>query len=201
MENKEQQEKIDEKKDKVKKKGGFNEFIKKLKSIKHIELIVAIIFIVIALLLYFTISDAVDKDNKVKDEISSTTLEQQVQSILSTIDGVGKSSVLITYKGSEKQVLAMQEETTTTSVSDSETNGNRTTTQTVTEKTPIMVTINGVTQPVVLQTYPAEIEGVVIVASGGDDVLVKMRIVDAVCTLLDIDTAKIKIFKMGENVK
>lgn len=200
MEEKNEIKKSEEKEEKVKKKGGFGEFIKKLKSIKHIELIVAIIFIVIALLLYFTISDVVDKGESPKEE-EQTSLEMQVQSILSTIDGVGASKVLITFKGSEKQVLAMQEETKTTSVTDSETNGNRTTTETVTEKTPIMVTINGVTQPVVLQTYRAEIDGIVVVADGGDDVLVKMKIVDAVCTLLNVDTAKIKIFKMNEKTK
>lgn len=199
MEEKKETNKIEEKEEKVKKKGGFSEFIKKLKSIKHIELIVAIIFIVIALLLYFTISDVVDKGESPKEE--QTSLEMQVQSILSTIEGVGSSKVLITFKGSEKQVLAMQEETKTTSVTDSETNGNRTTTETVTEKTPIMVTINGVAQPVVLQTFRAEIDGIVIVADGGDNVLVKMKIVDAVCTLLNVDTAKIKIFKMSEKNK
>lgn len=199
MEEKKETNKIEEKEEKVKKKGGFSEFIKKLKSIKHIELIVAIIFIVIALLLYFTISDVVDKGESPKEE--QTSLEMQVQSILSTIEGVGSSKVLITFKGSEKQVLAMQEETKTTSVTDSESNGNRTTTETVTEKTPIMVTINGVAQPVVLQTFRAEIDGIVIVADGGDNVLVKMKIVDAVCTLLNVDTAKIKIFKMSEKNK
>lgn len=199
MEEKKETNKIEEKEEKVKKKGGFSEFIKKLKSIKHIELIVAIIFIVIALLLYFTISDVVDKGESPKEE--QTSLEMQVQSILSTIEGVGSSKVLITFKGSEKQVLVMQEETKTTSVTDSETNGNRTTTETVTEKTPIMVTINGVAQPVVLQTFRAEIDGIVIVADGGDNVLVKMKIVDAVCTLLNVDTAKIKIFKMSEKNK
>lgn len=200
MEEKKETNKIEEKEEKAKKKGGFSEFIKKLKSIKHIELIVAIIFIVIALLLYFTISDVVDKGESPKEE-EQTSLEMQVQSILSTIEGVGNSKVLITFKGSEKQVLAMQEETKTTSVTDSETNGNRTTTETVTEKTPIMVTINGVAQPVVLQTFRAEIDGIVIVADGGDNVLVKMKIVDAVCTLLNVDTAKIKIFKMSEKNK
>ena len=40
------------------------------------------------------------------------------------------------------------------------------------------------------------IVGVVVVAQGGSDMRVKLRIIDAVCALLDVEGSKIKVYQM-----
>jgi stage III sporulation protein AG len=49
-----------------------------------------------------------------------------------------------------------------------------------------------------LQEKEPELEGVVIVCDGGDDVLVKKEITEAVSALFQIETHKIKVMKSKE---
>lgn len=65
----------------------------------------------------------------------------------------------------------------------------------------VLSNIDGVGNCDVLITYDDdnEICGVVVVADGGDNINVKVRIVDAVCTLVEVDGNKIKIYKMNKN--
>ena len=74
----------------------------------------------------------------------------------------------------------------------------------------ILSKIDGVGECQVLITYKAgeetqevgslnatdNIQGVVVVARGGNDVLTRIKIVNALCTLLKIDANKIQIFEM-----
>ena len=74
----------------------------------------------------------------------------------------------------------------------------------------ILSSIDGVGECEVLITYKAgqdtqevgalnstdNIQGVVVVAKGGNDVLTRIKIVNALCTLLKIDANNIQIFEM-----
>lgn len=40
------------------------------------------------------------------------------------------------------------------------------------------------------------VAGVVVVAQGGNDIRVKLRIIDAVCALLDVDGSRIRVYQM-----
>lgn len=111
-----------------------SKLFQKLKSIKHIEIIVAVIFAVIVLLIYLSSVNPVKKTQS----SASTNLEMRLESILSDIEGAGNVSVLINNTDNQ-------------------------------------------------------IDGVIIVASGADDVFVKMNILKAVETVLKIPTAQIEI--------
>lgn len=105
----------------------------KLKNIKHIEIIIAIIFAVIILLIYLSSTNLTSTSKS-----SSTNLESRLETILSDIDGAGNVSVLINDSNDQ-------------------------------------------------------IDGVIVVASGADNVFVKMNILKAVETVLKIPTAQIEI--------
>ena len=83
-----------------------------------------------------------------------------------------------------------------TTTTDSDSNSDRTVTNTTTTSKPVTVTVDGKEQPLVISKSPAKIEGIVVVAQGGDDVSVKIDIIDALCALLDVDGSKIKVYKM-----
>ena len=112
-----------------------SKLFQKLKNIKHIEIIVAVIFAVIIMLIYMSSLD----DNKSSKNSQGTNLEVRLESILSDIDGAGNVSVLINSSSDET------------------------------------------------------IDGVIVVASGAENIGVRLNILRAVETVLKIPTAQIEI--------
>ena len=73
----------------------FERFFKKLKSIKHIEILIAVLFGVILLTLYLTTINNVDKNSSSTSSGYSFQVESRLESVLSEIDGVGNVSVMV----------------------------------------------------------------------------------------------------------
>ncbi len=76
-------------------------WLEKFKNIKHIEIYVAIIFIVIIILIFFSNRSTKDKDKTIlTNEITVTQyidkLEEDLEKILSNISGVSNVNVMIT---------------------------------------------------------------------------------------------------------
>lgn len=80
-------------------KKGFK-WIEKLKKIKHIEIYIAIIFLVIVLLIYLSNFSGKSKSNANDGEMTITAyveqLEENLEDILSNIGGVSNVKVMIT---------------------------------------------------------------------------------------------------------
>ena len=80
------------------KKTGFK-WLEKLKKIKHIEIYIAVIFLVIILLIYLS-NFSSKKKASANDEMTITAyveqLEDNLENILSNIGGVSKVKVMIT---------------------------------------------------------------------------------------------------------
>lgn len=78
----------------------FSGLFKKLRSIKHIEIILAVLFGLIILLVYFSTTSSVSS-SKNNIRASSEVLvyinevEQKLENLLAKIDGVGKVKVMI----------------------------------------------------------------------------------------------------------
>ena len=108
------------------------------------------------------------------------SLENKLENTLKKVEGAGKVSVVITVESGMETVLAMK---TTIKETDS---GRET------EQTPVIV--NGKT--VVLKECYPKIIGVLIVAEGADNVMVKTRIQQATVSLLDINVNQIEILTM-----
>lgn len=169
--------------------------IAKLKSVKHIEIIVAVALCAVFLLGYFVYTQVKDK-TEVSEATGASETAEKVADIVSAIEGVGKSEILITYDGAESVQIAYDEETVTTVTTDSDDNSDRVVENTTTTSTPVIITVDGVQQPLIVSKTPAKIQGIVVVAEGGDDVAVKIKIIDAICALLKVDGSKIKVYKM-----
>ena len=105
-------------------------------------------------------------------------LENKLCNVLSKISGVEEVSVLISLESGFSYEYAMDTETTTSG------SGSSTTLETT-------IIIDG--EPVVVkENYPV-IKGVVIVAKGSENFSVKMDILEAVTTVLEIDESDITI--------
>ena len=178
---------------KEQKKQGFKLFdsklFQKIKTIKHIEIIVIVIFAAVLLLIIFGFSSGGSQGPSASSTLLSDyqrNLERQLADVLSKIEGAGKVEVMITFEAGAEQVLAYSTDKQTNSSND-----NGKSTSSVIERTQIVL-VGG--KPVVLYEVQPIVKGVLIVAQGADNVKVKVEIMQAVSTILKIDTRYIEIF-------
>lgn len=169
------------------------QFVKKLKQVKHIGLIIAIIFILILLLILFGNFNFSSKTSASVGTsttyISSTqyaeNLEEKLKTVLSKINGAKSVEVMITLQSGTSYVLASNEETKTT------TNGADSTTTVSTN--PIIIENGTDSNPIIISEVLPKILGVVVVSSGAYNVAVRLNLLNAVQTLLDLPASQIQI--------
>lgn len=109
-------------------------------------------------------------------------MERRLENVLKKVEGVGNVDVMITYKSTSEKVVEKD-----TGQSD-----------TATEETTVYNdTQDGAKSPYVRMERMPEVEGVVVIAEGGNNAVVVKNITEAVQALFDVDTHKIKIMKGG----
>lgn len=170
-------------------------FLKKFKNIKGFEVVIVIVLVAVMLLIAFGSFDF--SKNKTNDNIEINSaeayakeLESKLNAVLSNIKGAGNVSTMITLEGGYELTIGYyNEEKTTTGTNGSTSTENKTVTQNV-----IYVTENGEEVPLVLYKKNPVIKGVVIVASGADDMNVKLDLIRASQTLLNIEASCIEVF-------
>ena len=154
--------------------------IAKFKENKKIFFVVSLVFLalVFCLLLFNKSSNSSDKDVSYDSNYEyASYLESKVKQSLKSIENVGNVSVTITFDGGVEYVYAQEEETKTTS------SGSITSSS--------LVLVSG--KPVLVKEVYPKIKGIVIVASGAKNIKVKMDILQAVQTVLDVTNEKITI--------
>ena len=123
-------------------KGKLKSIAEKLKTVRHIELILLAAAICIAVLVYLGVSSKDDTEIPVYTPQSQGQSEEaRVEGLLESITGVGGCTVMVTY-GEDGGV-----------------------------------------------------EGVVVSAEGAGDMNVKLKIIDVIRTLMNVDGGKIKVYK------
>lgn len=169
-----------------KKDGKLREIIAKVKTVKHIEIIIAIIIIAVIVVAYIYIS----QDKKVNEtDTKSTALTQELQVILSKIKGVGDVEILIVYNGGSIIEIASKVDKHTTVTED---DGRVTTV--IDEVTTPVLTDDG--KPLIIGEKRAEIDGVMVVCEGGSISKVRVQVMQAISLLLKIDYNCINVFEM-----
>lgn len=125
-------------------------------------------------------------------------LEERLKSVLSMAEGVGKVEVMITIKASgEKIALVEQPYTSHTSVEKDSQGGVRDTEEISKSETVIYIkNSDGSEIPYIAKETAPEIEGVVVIAEGGGNILTVSNIIDAVMALFDVPNHKIKVLEM-----
>lgn len=168
-----------------------------------ILLLVGILILVIAM----PISDK-DSTNKEEDNSLSVTendveeitdssyarrLERRLEEALAQMQGVGQVSVMITLSSSAEKVVEKDNETSS-EISEETDSGNKSTSSSSSE-TSIYEGSSGEEVPYVKKELSPEIEGVLVIADGGDDAVVIENITESVQALFGVDTHKIKVMK------
>ena len=178
-------------------------FFKRLKSIKHFELVVALTLGAIIIAVYFSsfggTSNSGTSPSQIGTQIEYTNastyaheLEQKLSALISKIDGVGKAEVMVVLSSSSELIIAKN----ITETIEKETGSDGIITENITkEESPLLVTQNGANEPLILLEIMPKIAGVVVVAQGANDVNVKLNILKAVQALLSVPNGNIEIIE------
>lgn len=148
--------------------------------------------------------EKIANDTKSIKEISITgdtyekLLEERLKSTLSKVDGVGQIEVMITIKSTSEKIVLKENPYTnnTTSESDSE-GGSRVSADISKSDSAVYIEeSDGTKIPYIIKEIEPKIEGVVVIAQGGDKAIIVSEIMDAVGALFDVPSHKIKVLKM-----
>ena len=128
---------------------------------------------------------------------TETTLESRLEDILSSMRGAGRVRVLVTYATAGERVAAT---VSTMDESVSETSGGTTATrseQSREMRQPATVTTDGGQSPIILVEKEPEIRGVIVVAEGAADPIVKLSLQRAVQAVTGVPLSCIEVFEMN----
>lgn len=156
----------------------------------------------------FSGRDAKDLSD-IKSESDSTTLSsieqqetymnQNLKSILEQIQGVTDVSVMVTLSSTEKKIyqnnVSKQDNRT---VEEDQKGGTREMNERQEDSQVVMVEKEGNKEPVVIGEEQPSVRGVIVVAAGAEQPVVQVRIMEAVATVLDIPTYKVKVLQKNE---
>lgn len=175
-------------------------WLERIKKIKHIEWILLAVGAAVMLLIYFSPVQKESTNGKTNTSISLNSSVNQEQALLeetlSSILGAGKVRVMISYAtGTVLEPAKDVESSVNTQKQKGETSESEVTTQNESSKT-VTVYQNGQNTPLILVERKPEIRGVIVIAEGAGDVRVKLDLINAVRTVLNISADKVDVFIM-----
>jgi stage III sporulation protein AG len=202
-------------KDKEKEKKKLS--LKEIGPSRLVMLLLAGIFLVVVSFPNMFSSDNTTEDNKVREKNTSKeksissetgdesdtytkTLEERLKKVLAKVEGIGSVEVMITLKGSKELVILKDDPYTQESMNEDDgEGGNRVSSSIEKEESTVMVNGgNGESLPYVIQELEPKIEGIVVIAEGGDSSEIMTEIMEAVQVLFDVPAHKIKVMKMNK---
>lgn len=157
--------------------------------------IVGVLLLVIAMpekQMFTTADKSMKTQNSMEmEEDYVTEMERRLEQILEKIEGVGKTNVMITLASSAEKIIEKDVESRNASnISDTE--------ESITSdrsEQSVYSNLSNSEVPYIKQELSPVIEGVLVVAAGGDNAVVKQNITEVVQALFGIDTHKIRVMK------
>jgi len=122
-------------------------------------------------------TDDTNQTAKAENVTSNESLQERLKILLSKVKGVGEVEVFVTYSSTEEKVA----------LKDKDSNGSEQT---------VMKNSSGNTEPYIYKSIYPQIEGVIIVAQGGDNDGVRAAISDAIAAVLELPIHRVKILNM-----
>ena len=148
-----------------------------------------------------------DSSSNEVDQNSSTSLteiekhmEARLTNILSQIEGVGQVAINIFLESSMEYEYAVNINNDQTVVSEQAQDGStRTTNDTREEAQVVMKSLSqGQNEPVVIKEMRPEVAGVMVVAEGANDILIREKISQGVQTVLNIPAHRVTVLPKGK---
>ncbi|MDO4331642.1 MAG: stage III sporulation protein AG [Eubacteriales bacterium] len=143
-------------------------------------------------------NDMMDSDTGQGDFLQEEALEKRLEAFLACMDGVGEVRVMITFASTQEQVVEKDSPASRSQTNESDSaGGSRSVVSEDLEEDTVYTTDQAGNQvPYVKQTLAARVEGVTVLAQGGDSGTVQKNITDVIEALFGIEAHKIKVAKM-----
>lgn len=124
--------------------------------------------------------------------------EERLKEALQKVEGVGRAEVMITLRSSAEKVVEKDAPSRSQRVEEEDSQGgSRTTQENEREETTVYEeSEDGKRTPYVIREMEPTVEGVIVIAEGGGNPMVKQNILEAVQALFPVEAHKIKIMKM-----
>ena len=144
-------------------------------------------------------SSSQGEQNLWDEEAYREALEVHLEELFSRMEGAGEVEVMITLASSSEKIVEKDTNGESETITEEDSaGGNRRTTNIVNDETTVYGGKTDQEHSYVSKELTPQVEGVVVLAAGGDDAVVKKNITEAAQALFGIDTHKIRIIKMSE---
>ncbi len=186
----------------------LSRIMEKGKMPKKNQLLILMLIGILLVVIVFPVSDsnegtgAISKEENEAVDIQETenyekSLERRVAKTLEYVDGVGRAEVMITLKSSGEKIIEKDQQTSSQKTDEKDSKGGtRTSEDRITDYNSVYEQeSDGAQSPYVSKEMAPEIEGVVVIADGGDNPVVVQNITEAVQALFGVEAHKIKIMK------
>ena len=161
---------------------GSNKILSLITKYKYVLLVVAA---GIFLLMIPSEENLESSEITAQTNVKRPDIEEQLEQILSNIDGVGKVKILLTQLEGPKILYETNEDISNTEQSSS-----------IRKDIVIITDGNRMESGLVQQIIPPVYLGAVIVCQGGDKASVKLAVVDAVSNVTGLSSDRISVLKM-----
>lgn len=136
------------------------------------------------------VEETTQQTGQERSDDATAALEKRLEETLSLIDGAGKVRVMITLKDTGEKVV----EKDVTRRTDTDTGGNE---NSDLSQSSVYEKDGSTETPYVSNEMTPQVEGVLVVAQGGGNSLVKQNILQSVMALFPLEAHKITIVKMS----
>jgi len=126
-------------------------------------------------------------------------LEDKLQALIGSIEGVGRTRVMVTLENGVEYVYAREEKSSVDKKRERGEGGKegRVDYQEDTQYTYVFVDAGyGEKQPLLSTQRPPKVQGVVVVCQGADDIVVEESVINVVTTALNISTTRVCVVKI-----
>lgn len=131
-----------------------------------------------------------------------TEMENKLEGILRKVSGVGDVEVMITLKSSKEQIPLKDRPYTQEGLNEVDREGGSRVNNSVQreESTVLITNEKGNEEPYIIQEIEPQVEGVCVIAEGGDNAKVIMDIIEVAEVLFDVPAHKVKVMKMRNDI-
>ena len=120
-------------------------------------------------------------------------LERRLQETISAIAGAGETRVMLTLDSGSEPIYATQGKTDQKNSTD----GERQEESHSAEKNYVTIGTGAGEQGLVLKMLEPQVRGAAVVCQGGDDIVVRQAVIEAVTAVLGIGANKVSVARMG----
>ncbi len=193
----------------MKKKEWFS--LEKIKGISKNQLFIGGLAGILLLVIAMPVNTDKDKEQKLQEKESGEEtkqsagahisygreLERKLEQILGEMEGVGKVEVMITLKDDGERILDKDITRSSQEVSEEDGAIKRNTRESQYQEETVFSRETEQGQPFIAKETAPQVEGVLVVAEGGENAKTVKNISDAVLALFPVEVHKIKVVKMN----